>query len=149
MSNLGTLAPDMFGADPTNAYLDSGNQLTVVTSPAVLENVREADPGQYLRGAVEGSQMSITHTGDFRLTPEAANLVGMMPALNASPHLGIAIGATAKGEHVCKIIDERTAVTVIEIPEAQNLLPFALPAGQLSMMQAVADAPGAKLLDAA
>ena len=160
LSNLGTLAPDMFGADPTNAYLDSGNQLTVVTSPAVLENVREADPGQYLRGAVEGSQMSITHTGDFRLTPEAtvpavvcpeaaANLVGMMPALNASPHLGIAIGAAAKGEHVCKIIDERTAVTVIEIPEAQNLLPFALPAGQLSMSRAVADAPGAKLLDAA
>ena len=149
-------APNMFGGASTTAYLDSGNQTTVVTSAAVLENVCAARPGQHLRGAVEGSQMLITHTGDFRLTPEAivpavvcpeaaANLVGMLCVLNATPHLGLVIGAAAKGEHVCKIIDERTAVTVMEVAESMNLLPFELPAGQL---RAVAAAPGAQLPDA-
>jgi hypothetical protein len=71
----------------------------------------EATTG-YLNGAVAGSQMTITHMGILHLAPgivlsavvcpeAAANLIGMMPLLNASPDLSLTIGAAAAGAHVC------------------------------------------------
>ena len=59
------LAMDMFGrTDGTaTAYVDSGAQLTVVRDAACLEDVTVAPAGHHLKGAVEGSEMPITHHG--------------------------------------------------------------------------------------
>ena len=132
------LATDMFGrADATPiAYVDSGAQLTVVRDAACLEDVTVAPAGHHLKGAVEGSEMIISHYGRCRISAEitvpavvcptaAADLVAMLPILNASPNVSLSIGAAVRGAHVCTIRDGRKVV--MEISEANNLLPVVLP----------------------
>ena len=119
----------------STGYLDSGAQLTVVLDAACLDNVTVAPAGHYLKGAVEGSQMTITAYGSFRIAEEitvpavvcptaAANLVGMLPILNASPNVSLTIGAATAGKHKCTIRDGQKKI--MELSELQNLLPFAL-----------------------
>jgi hypothetical protein len=67
-SGLHTLATDLDATyltwpDARVAFLDSGNQLTVVVDAALLEDVCPAAAGQHLRGAVNGSTMDLTHCG--------------------------------------------------------------------------------------
>ncbi len=61
------VATDLFGTDHSKAYLDTGNQLTVVCDPALLQHAVAAPADQYLSGALAGSRMPITHTGPIRL----------------------------------------------------------------------------------
>ncbi len=129
---------DMLDGSPRMAYLDSGNQLpAVLQSPASLDEL-ETTTGDH-NGAVAGSQMRITHTGILRLAPGivlpavvcpgvAANLIGMLPMLNACPDLNLTIDAAAAGAHVCIVRrDSRTNEIVFRLREDRGVLPLQLP----------------------
>jgi hypothetical protein len=91
-----------------------------------------------LNGAIAGCQMRITHTGILRLAPGiflpaavcpgvAANLIGMLPMLNACPDLSLTIEAAAAGAHVCIVRDSQTNEIVFRIHEDRGVSPPQLP----------------------
>ncbi len=82
--------------------------------------------------------MTVTHTSILRLAPGialpavvspevAANLIGMLPMLNACPHLSLTIDGAAAGTHVCIVRDSRTNKVIFRIPEERGGLPVQLP----------------------
>jgi hypothetical protein len=136
---------DMFDGSSTTASLDSGNQLpAVLRSAAALDELETTT--SHLNGAVAGSQMTTTtHKRVLRLAPGivlpavvcpgvAANLVGMLPMLNARPDLSLTIDAAAAGAHVCIVRDSRTNDIVFRLPEDRGVLPLQLPASGTGLL---------------